>query len=89
MIPMSFLLLAWLILLGIFVIFAILTIGVHLRFGISNTFTAISAGVFLAVSILVILGTGIYFLQVDWSRDLGIVNINTFGTQRSVSEFEL
>lgn len=89
MIPMSFLLIAWLILLAIFVLFALLTLAVHMRFGISNAFTATSAGIFLAVSILVILGAGIYFLRVDWSRDIGFFNLNTFGTPRDVSQFEL
>lgn len=89
MIPMSFLLLAWLILLAIYVLFAILTLGVHLRYGVSNAFTAISAGVFLGISILIILAAGIYFLQIDWSRNVGLFNLNTFGTQQDVSQFEL
>jgi len=89
MIPMSFLLLAWLIFVAIFVLFALLTIAVHIRFGISNPITTVSAGIFLTVSILVILATGIYFLQVDWSKNVGLFNANSFGTQQSVSEFEL
>lgn len=89
MIPMSFLLLAWLVLVAIFVLFALLTIGVHIRFGISNTTTTVTAGIFLTVSILVILATGIYFLQVDWSKNVGLFNANSFGIPQSASEFQL
>jgi hypothetical protein len=89
MIPMSFLLLAWFILVAIFVLFALLTLAVHIRFGISNALTTISAGIFLGVSIFIIFAAGIYFLQVDWKQNVGFIELAPFGTQESVSEFEL
>ncbi len=89
MISMSILLVAWLVLVAIFVLFAILTIAVHIRFGISSPFTTVSAGIFLVVSILVIFASGVYFLQVDWSKNVGLFNASSFGSPQSVTEFEL
>jgi hypothetical protein len=89
MIPMSFFLLAWFVLVFIFVIFAILSLAVHMKFGLSTAFTTVSAGIFLGVSILVMAAAGVYILRVDWSRNLGAGQLSPFGTERSVSEFEL
>jgi|GEM_PF-939806 len=89
MIPLAYLFLAWLIFVAIFVLFAILTVTVHMRFGVSGSFTTVTGVIFLIVGILVILVSGIYFTQVDWSQNIGLFNLNTFGTQQSTSQFNL
>ena len=89
MIPLSFVLLAWFVMMLVFVIFAILSVAIHMRFGLSGTFTTATAGIFLAVGIIVILATGIYFIQIDWSQNIGFANAPSLNNLQTTTDFGL
>jgi hypothetical protein len=82
MIPLLWLLLAWLILMGMFALVTLLTVVMNLRYGLSSFGTYVSTAVFLSVIALVLLGTGAYLFTVDWSQTL-----NLFGGRTSEIEF--
>ncbi|MFA5936027.1 MAG: hypothetical protein WC787_04215 [Patescibacteria group bacterium] len=75
MIPLSIFLIAWLILLGIYVLLALVSMTQMIRFSVASSMTYFSTGVFLLVAILVISVTGIYLMTVDWTLGLDMGNI--------------
>lgn len=77
MLPLSLILIVWLILMAIFALSVLLTVTVYLRYGIAYPTTYIATSVFLGVIALVLLGIGSYLLTVDWSAA-----INVFGNVR-------
>ena len=75
MIPLVWLLLAWLVLIGIFALATLLTLTTYLNYGLSSLATYVSTALFLGVVVLVLMGTGSFLLTIDWSQSL-----NVFGT---------
>ncbi|MBD3251702.1 hypothetical protein GF380_04600 [Candidatus Uhrbacteria bacterium] len=73
MVPLGYFLIAWLILLGIFAFFVLFTLIQMLRHGLPGMFTYLSTFLFVAVIVLVVLGSGLYFLQVDWNDSVSII----------------
>lgn len=72
MIPFSWLLLAWLVMLGVFGLVALITLFTHVRYGVANFTTYISTLAFLGVVSVVLFLTGTYFMQVDWTQSLDL-----------------
>ena len=72
MFPLSYLLIAWVVLIAIFLLFSLITIAVHLRYGLSGFMTSMTAAVFWAVTIVVLLMVSLAFTGVDWSQNVGI-----------------
>lgn len=72
MLPLIWILLAWIILVAIFASMAAVTVVVCLRYGLSGLGTTLSAAIFLIVSVLIIVGSGMYLLGVDWNDGLAI-----------------
>ncbi len=72
MIPFSWLLLAWLGMLTLFALLALVTLFTYIRYSVANTTTYFSTFLFLGVAALVLVSTWIYLLQVDWSQNLDI-----------------
>ncbi len=82
MIPLYAFLIAWLAFIGIYAIMALLSVIQMVRFGIANVGTYLSTVLFLAVLIVVLLGTGSTLIGIDWHQQL-----NAFGWLGSTSIF--
>lgn len=82
MLPLSYFLFAWILALAIFGIVALISILQLLRYGIVGIGTYFSTILFLLVSIVVVLGTGIFLTGVDWTQ-----NANLFGVLESTQIF--
>ncbi len=72
MIPFTWLLLAWFVILGIFGLVALITLFTHIRYGVANFTTYFSTFLFLGVTLVVLLAAGTYLTQVDWSQSLDL-----------------
>lgn len=72
MIPLSLFLIIWLVLLGVYAILAFFSVIQMLRYGVAGPMSVFSTGIFLVVAVLVIAGTGLYLLTVDWSLGIEI-----------------
>ncbi len=67
MIPLSYFLVAWTILLAIFGIIMMLTLIQMLRHGLPSASTYVSTFIFLVVTAGVVIWTAFYLSTVDWS----------------------
>lgn len=72
MIPFSWLLLAWLVMLGVFALVALITLFTHVRYGVANVTTYFSTLLFLGVTTGALFLTGTYLMHVDWSQSLDL-----------------
>lgn len=72
MLPLYWILLAWLLLVAIYTAMAAVTVVVFLRYGLTGLGTYLSAAVFLVVSFLIIFGSGMYLLTIDWNDGIAI-----------------
>lgn len=72
MIPLIYFLLAWVAFLAIFAVMSLLTAMQMLRFGLAGLGTYASTFVFLAFSVVVVLGSAFYFTGVDWYQPVNI-----------------
>jgi hypothetical protein len=73
MIPLSYFLIAWVILLAIFGVLMVLTLVQLLRFGLASPSTYMSTLVFLVVTTGVVLYTLTSFARVDWSTPISLM----------------
>lgn len=73
MIPLGYFLIAWLLLLVIYAVLVLLTIIQMLRHGLPSPFTYVSTFLFVAVIAAVVLGSGMYFLDVDWDKRVDVL----------------
>ncbi|MFA6429983.1 MAG: hypothetical protein WCV84_05830 [Patescibacteria group bacterium] len=73
MIPLSWFLIAWLILVAIFALLALFTIAINTRYGFASLGTYSATAIFLLVAVGVILTTGGYLMTVDWSQSLNVI----------------
>lgn len=73
MISLSYFLIAWIVLLGIFGIMMLLTLVQMLRHGLPSPSTYITTFVFLVVTAGVIIGSGLYFTGVDWTITINVI----------------
>jgi len=74
MIPLVYFLFAWLVLVALFSIAALVTVLMALRYGLSGLLTTLSTALFLLVTCVVLLGMGSYLLGVDWSQNVNLFN---------------
>jgi hypothetical protein len=72
MFPLSWLLLAWLGFLGIFILVSLITLFTHLRFGVASFVTYLSTLAFIGVSTVAILLAGNYLMHVDWTQTVDL-----------------
>ena len=75
MIPLSYFLIFWLVLIVIHAIASFISIVQMTRFSVAGPMVYVSTIGFLAVSLLVILTTGAYLLTVDWSQALDVGSV--------------
>lgn len=76
MIPLAWFLIAWLILLVIFVFMTLLTVAMTVRYGLSCVSTYVATGLFLLVILVVLFLTGSYLLGIDWSQNFTFFSSN-------------
>lgn len=72
MLPLSFFLLIWLIVMSVFVLLALLTVVMALRYGLSGFTTYIVTAGFLIVIALGFVASGSYFSTVDWTQTVTV-----------------
>ncbi|MEK7655706.1 MAG: hypothetical protein AAB386_03440 [Patescibacteria group bacterium] len=82
MIPLSIFLLAWLILLLIWMFFAIISSTQMLRFAVSGPMAYYATGFFMMISVIILAATIFYLLTADWSL---VLNIGIFQLTPDVS----
>lgn len=70
MFPLSWLLIAWLIAVGIFAILALLTLGINFKYGVSSFTTFAMSALFIGVTLFVVIATCSYIATVDWSQSV-------------------
>jgi hypothetical protein len=77
MIPLVYFLFAWLVLVALFAIAALVTVIMALRYGLSGLLTTLTTALFLFVTFAVLVGMGIYLAGVDWDQDVFILNASS------------
>jgi len=73
MIPLIWFLVAWLAILAVFAVMALVSVLINIRFGLASFGTYAISAIFLIVAVFVILLTGSYIATVDWSQSLNIL----------------
>lgn len=71
-IPLFFFLIAWLVLVGIFLLTSAITLLMYLRFGLAGSMTFLSTLIFVIISALMLLASANYLASVDWSQSVHI-----------------
>jgi len=74
MVPLGYFLIAWLVLLAFYAVFVLITLIQMLRHGLPSPFTYLSTFIFIAVIAAVVLGCGMYFLNVDWDQTIHVLS---------------
>ena len=72
MIPLSAFLLAWLLVMSIFVLLVLLSVVMALRFGLSGFTTYVVTACFLMVIAIGMVASGGYFSTVDWTQPVTV-----------------
>lgn len=73
MIPLVYFLIAWGVFILIFGIMALLAILQMMRFGIAGLGTFASTFLFIAISVVTVLGCTVYFSTVDWNQGVNVL----------------
>ena len=71
-IPLSVFLIVWLVLLAIFSILSLVSVIQMLRFGLAGPGTYVSTALFLVVTAVVVGGTLLALVNVDWSLGFSV-----------------
>ncbi len=74
MIPLYYFLATWAVFMFLFALMSLLTILQLVRFGLAGMGTYASSFLFIAVCVVAILGSTVYFASVDWTQ-----SVNLFG----------
>lgn len=72
MFPLSWLLLAWLVVVGFFLILALLTLVINIKYAVSSFTTYAMTALFLGVTVLILFLAASYISTVDWSQDVNM-----------------
>ncbi len=72
MLPLSWLLLGWLVMIGVFFLTSLITLFTLIRNGVAGAMTYASTLIFIFISAGALLFTVNYFFQVDWSQSIDI-----------------
>ncbi len=75
MIPLSWFLFAWIALAVVFCFLSLLTLSVHLRYGLAGFMTYLSTLLFAAVTILTFWSVGAYLQTTDWTQSIDVTPI--------------
>lgn len=77
MIPLLWLFFGWVLAVGFFLLLALFTVSLALRFGLTgiSTFTVCLIFLFVAGTIIMISGT--YLLSVDWNQTLTLMPVDS------------
>lgn len=73
MFPLSWLLLGWLLAIGLFGILSLLTLSIHLKYAVSSFTTYAMTALFLGVTIFTLLFAVTYIASVDWSQSMDLM----------------
>ncbi|HVM90941.1 MAG TPA: hypothetical protein VMU11_03540 [Verrucomicrobiae bacterium] len=76
MIPLVYFLFAWLVLVLLFAIAALVSVIMALRFGLTGPLTTFSTAIFLGVACIVLIGMAAYLAGVDWSQSISLFNFS-------------
>ena len=77
MIPLLWFLLGWLVLVALFALAALITVGLMLKFGVSSINTYLSTALFLGVTFIILGATGLFLSNVDWTQSMSIFSSPT------------
>jgi len=72
MVPLIYFLIAWGVFILIFGVMSLLAILQMMRFGIAGLGTYASTFVFMALSVVTVLGCVVFFSTVDWSQGVDL-----------------
>ena len=73
MIPLSWLLIGWLIAIGLFLILALLTLAINIKYAVSSFMTYAMTALFLGVTLFILFITASYISTIDWSQDVDVI----------------
>lgn len=74
MIPLVYFMFAWLVLVAIFAIVALITVLMALRFGLSGPMTTLATAIFVGVAAAILIVTGSYLIGIDWTQNVGFTS---------------
>lgn len=72
MIPLWIFLLIWLIFMGLFSLMSCISVVQMMRYGIRTSGTYLITSIFVITTVITISGSGIFFLNTDWSQEVNI-----------------
>lgn len=75
MIPLVWVFLIWIVLVGIFCLVSLVTLTTTLRYGLSCSWTYLTAGLFIAVSVTVVLLTLGYAASIDLHQGFDVFSL--------------
>ena len=73
MIPLLWIFFVWVLAVGFFLLLALFTVSLAMRFGLTGMTTYILCGIFLLVSGIIIFSSGSYLLTVDWTQTISLI----------------
>lgn len=74
MIPIIWFFVAWLATMGVFFLLALMTMGIALRFGLSDSKMNVFCALFFIVPVVIFGAVGIYgATSVDWSQTINLI----------------
>lgn len=73
MFSLSWVLVGWLLAVGLFAILALLTVAIHLKYAVSSFTTYAMTALFLGVTILTLFFAMSYIATVDWSQSTDLM----------------
>ncbi len=75
MIPLAWIFIAWIVLVAVFAIASLITLATTLRYGLSCSWTYLISGVFVAVSVGVVLMTLSYAASLDLTQGFDLMSL--------------
>lgn len=72
MIPLWIFLLIWLAFMSLFGLMSFISIVQMMRYGIRNSGTYLATSVFVLSAVIALGGSGIFFLNTDWTQEVGV-----------------
>ncbi len=72
MIPLWVFLLIWLVFMGLFGLMSFISIVQMMRYGIRTSGTYLATSVFVISTVIALGGSGIFFLNTDWTQEVNL-----------------
>jgi len=73
MIPIIWILIAWAIIMVIYLLMTLLTVNTMMRFGVARPGTYLSTAIFLGVIAIVLILVGAFLISMDWSQSIDVL----------------